>query len=95
MTRKIAVLPGDGIGPEVVAQGVAALQKVAALFGHQFTFDNALISLQNSSTPATAAVEKPVQPSLRENLMQHLTNLRFRFNDGQLIKHMAYPEVKI
>lgn len=31
--------------------------------------------------------------SLKDNLMQHLTNLRFRFNDGQFIKHMAYPEV--
>lgn len=27
--------------------------------------------------------------------MQTLTNLRFRFNDGEFIKHMAYPEVKI
>lgn len=27
--------------------------------------------------------------------MQHLTNLRFRFNDGEFIKHMAYPEVRI
>ena len=33
--------------------------------------------------------------SLKDNLMQHLTNLRFRFNDGQFIKHMAYPEVNI
>ena len=27
--------------------------------------------------------------------MQTLTNLRFRFNDGDFIKHMAYPEVEI
>lgn len=71
---------------------------VDTFIANQSTFDNALISLQNSSTPADVVVEKPVrtlQPSLRENLMQHLTNLRFRFNDGQLIKHVAYPEVKI
>lgn len=27
--------------------------------------------------------------------MQHLTNLRFRFNDGDFIKNMAYPEAKV
>ena len=27
--------------------------------------------------------------------MQTLTNLRFRFNDGDFIKHMAYPEVEV
>jgi hypothetical protein len=26
--------------------------------------------------------------------MQHLTNLRFRFNDGDFFKKMAYPEVR-
>ena len=36
MKASIAVLPGDGIGPEVVAQGVAVLQAVAARFGHTF-----------------------------------------------------------
>ncbi|CDW77084.1 UNKNOWN [Stylonychia lemnae] len=30
---------------------------------------------------------------LRENLMQKLTNLRYRFNDGDLIEYMAYPKV--
>ena len=34
-------------------------------------------------------------PSFKDNLMQHLTNLRFRFNDGDFLKHMAYPEVKV
>ena len=26
--------------------------------------------------------------------MQHLTNLRYRFNDGDFFKNMAYPEVQ-
>ncbi len=34
MKAQIAVLPGDGIGPEVVAQGVRALGAVAARHGH-------------------------------------------------------------
>ena len=32
---KIAVLAGDGIGPEIMQQGVAVMNAVAAKFGHQ------------------------------------------------------------
>jgi len=39
----IVTLPGDGTGPEVVAEGVKALQAVAGRFGHRFTFEEALI----------------------------------------------------
>src|SRR5262249_36772784 len=34
----IAVLPGDGIGPEVTAAAVCALHEVASLHGHEFQF---------------------------------------------------------
>lgn len=43
MQAKITLLPGDGIGPEVVAEGVKVLQAVAARFGHAFAFTEALI----------------------------------------------------
>ncbi|MFV0497273.1 MAG: 3-isopropylmalate dehydrogenase [Candidatus Fimivivens sp.] len=36
--KKITVLQGDGIGPEITAQGVLALQAVAKKFGHTFEF---------------------------------------------------------
>ena len=36
MDFKIAVMPGDGIGPEVVAQGVTVLQAVGEASGHSF-----------------------------------------------------------
>jgi len=39
----IAVLAGDGIGPEVVAEGLKVLRAVASRFGHQFSFHEALI----------------------------------------------------
>jgi 3-isopropylmalate dehydrogenase len=42
MHAKIAVLPGDGIGPEVVAEGVKVLQAVAEGFGHTFEFAEGL-----------------------------------------------------
>jgi 3-isopropylmalate dehydrogenase len=37
----IAVLPGDGIGPEVTAQAVRCLEAVAARFGHDFRLSEA------------------------------------------------------
>jgi len=36
MEKRIAVLPGDGIGPEVMSQAVRVLQKVAECYKHQF-----------------------------------------------------------
>ena len=39
MKASIAVLPGDGIGPEVIAQASACLGAIAQRFGHQFTLD--------------------------------------------------------
>jgi len=43
MKARIAVLGGDGIGPEVTAEAVRVLQAVAEAFGHQFEFAEALI----------------------------------------------------
>jgi 3-isopropylmalate dehydrogenase len=39
----IAVLPGDGIGPEVVAEGTRVLQAVAEKWGHAITLREGLI----------------------------------------------------
>ena len=39
----IATLPGDGVGPEVVAAAQAVLEAVASRFGHSLTFREALI----------------------------------------------------
>ena len=36
MRAKVAVLAGDGIGPEVIAEGLRCLSSVAGLFGHEF-----------------------------------------------------------
>lgn len=42
MKLNIAVLVGDGIGPEIMEQGVAVLSAVAGKFGHEVTFNEAL-----------------------------------------------------
>ena len=43
MKAIIAVLPGDGIGPEVVAEGVKVLRAIASAFGHHFNFQEGLV----------------------------------------------------
>ena len=41
MKLNIAVLPGDGIGPEVTAQAIKTLKAIASEFNHNFKFTNA------------------------------------------------------
>ncbi len=43
MRATIAVLPGDGIGPEVVAAAQRVLQRIADIGGHRFDFKEALM----------------------------------------------------
>lgn len=43
MNADIVLLPGDGIGPEVIEQARLVLKKVAEIFGHDFTFSEHLI----------------------------------------------------
>ena len=38
MKKRIALVPGDGIGPEIVADAVEVLEKVGEKFGHEFEF---------------------------------------------------------
>lgn len=43
MKARIAGLGGDGIGPEVTAEAVRVLEAVAARYGHEFVFSDALV----------------------------------------------------
>jgi len=43
MNKKIALLPGDGIGTEIVAEAVKVLDKVGQKFGHKFEYKTGLI----------------------------------------------------
>ena len=38
MEKNIAVIRGDGIGPEIVEQALRVLDKVAEVFGHTFNY---------------------------------------------------------
>ena len=58
MKAHIAVLGGDGIGPEVVAEGLRCLEAIGSSFGHQFEltqlpFGGAAIDACGDPLPAT------------------------------------------
>ncbi len=57
----IAVLPGDGVGPEVTAEAVKVLKKIAEKFKHQFTFEEGLIgaaALKETRSPYPAQTHR-------------------------------------
>ena len=41
MEKTIAIIRGDGIGPEIMAQALAVLDVVANKFGHTFRYEEA------------------------------------------------------
>ena len=43
MRLNIAILSGDGIGPEIMQQGVAVMDAIARKFGHQFVYEEAVV----------------------------------------------------
>jgi len=56
MEKRICVLAGDGIGPEVTAEAVRVLDAAAAKFGHTFTYDRVAIggcSIDRHGVPIT------------------------------------------
>ena len=40
MEKKIAVIRGDGIGPEIVNQALLVLDRIGQLYGHNFTYED-------------------------------------------------------
>ena len=60
MKATIAILPGDGIGPEVTAEAVKVLNAIAAKFGHELDMPEGLIGgvaldAENDPFPASTA----------------------------------------
>lgn len=61
MNKTICLLPGDGIGPEILAQGACVLAATAQKFGHMFDFEEALIG-----GAAVEATGSPLPPETVE-----------------------------
>lgn len=56
MNKKITVLPGDGIGPEIVAEAIKVLNKVSEKYGHNFDYtyvDIGGVSIDKHGVPIT------------------------------------------
>lgn len=60
MEKNIALIPGDGIGPDVVAEGVNVLNAVAAKYGHSFKYTEV--------TAGGAAIDKWGHPLPQDQL---------------------------
>ena len=66
MNYNIAVLPGDGIGPEVMGEGTQALQQVAQLYGFTVNLEAGIVggaSIDAHGKPLTDAVLKLAKQS--------------------------------
>jgi 3-isopropylmalate dehydrogenase len=58
MKLKVTVLPGDGVGPEVIEQALCVLYVVEELYGHQIEFDERPVGgagIQNAGSPLPIA----------------------------------------
>lgn len=56
MNKKIAVIKGDGIGPEIVTEAMKVLDSVAGKYGHSFEYDQLLMggcSIDVNGVPLT------------------------------------------
>lgn len=56
MNKKIAVIKGDGIGPEIVTEAMKVLDKVAEKYGHKFDYTQLLMggcSIDANGVPLT------------------------------------------
>lgn len=60
MEKNIALIPGDGIGPDVVAEAVNVLNAVASKFGHKFNYETV--------TAGGCAIDKFGKPLPQEEL---------------------------
>ena len=76
---RVAVLPGDGIGPEVTAQAVKILKAVEEAIGLTFRFQTGLIggsALEATAVPLPAETisicNKPCSGRISGRLLSHL-----------------------
>ncbi len=65
MNLKIAILPGDGIGPEIVAQALKSVESICQKFGHTLTTHEAVVG-----AAAIDAVGEPYPESTHQICME-------------------------
>jgi len=78
MKKHILIVPGDGIGQEVTAVGKKVVERIAQKFGHEFTYDEALIG--------HVAIEATGDPLPEETLV------KMRAADAVLFGAVGHPK---
>jgi 3-isopropylmalate dehydrogenase len=67
MNKKITVIYGDGIGPEVTRQAVKVLETIAYEYKHEFTFTRALLGAEAIDKTGTALPSATVEMALESD----------------------------
>lgn len=89
--KKIAVLPGDGIGQEVTAEAIKVLDTISEKYGHDFEYEYALVGGAAVDAHGTALPQETLDLCRKsdailfgaaggpkwDNLLSHVVCLRF------------------
>lgn len=67
MKFTIAVLPGDGVGPEVIAEGIKVLATIGEKFGHQFNYHYGLVGGASIDQFGTALTSETLEMCRRSD----------------------------
>ena len=86
MNLKIAVLSGDGIGPEVILQAKKALYAIGLIFDHEFVFEDALIG--------AIAIEKTGNPLPEQTLNLCLNTDAVLFGTVDDSKYNSFSDLR-
>src|SRR5215213_6365891 len=87
MQKKIAVILGDGIGPEVTQQSIKVLNSIAAQFGHRFSYSYGLMG--------AVAIDKTGNPLPDETLQMCLKSDAILFGAIGHPKYDNDPSAKV
>lgn len=87
MKKHILVVPGDGIGQEVTRVGKKVLERIAEKYGHEFTYDEALIG--------HVAIEATGDPLPEETLIKMRASDAILFGAVGHAKYDNDPNAKV
>ena len=79
MKLNIAVLPGDGIGPEIMKQGVAVMDAIAEKYNHEFCYEEGICGAHGIDEVGDPFPEETFQTCMRADavLFAAVGDLRF------------------
>ena len=63
MNYKIAVIPGDGIGPEIVREACKVLDRVGEIYGHTFEYTKVLMGGASIDVHGIPLTDEALQPA--------------------------------